>query len=209
MNNRKSIEERLLGFDAREMQVEPDSDWAEGRRAAYLLRTDVDKPLSTDVLVWPSVLDVDGNVESATSVNEIFHLWNSLFHLKEYLRASEDVTRKPFWIIGITLLWSVLSEQEQELWAPRLPVTSPPARDENWSFLGYDVSDLALLSGLSNCGYDAEKLLSLKERWGPQLNRFHLFTEERQSMEFKLMNDDRVPEHAPFFVYVLYLVERG
>ena len=201
--------EKLLGFDGRESPAEADSDWPAGRRSTYLLRDDIDKALSTDILAWPSVPGADRNVESDTSQVNSFHLWNRLLDLKEYLRALEGPTRKAFWIVGITLLWNLLNEHERELWAPRLPLTDPAVRDERWSFLGYDVSDLALLSGLSNCAYDAGERPSWKETWGPHLNRFHLFTDEHQAQKFKLMNDGRVPEHAPFFVYGLYLIDRS
>ena len=55
--SRKShgVEEALLGFDARERFLEAGSLWAPERRGIYLLREDVQKPLSVDPLVWPSL----------------------------------------------------------------------------------------------------------------------------------------------------------
>lgn len=42
----------LLGFDAREMI--PPSAWNGGRRELFLLRPDVERPLSVDTAVWPN-----------------------------------------------------------------------------------------------------------------------------------------------------------
>jgi hypothetical protein len=201
--------EELIGFDAREMGIEPDAAWNQERRSIYLISTDVDKPLSTDVLVWPPVLDMEKYLNLyQDSWIEFLNLWSNLSELKKCLISAQEPAEKPSWIIAVTLLSGVLSEKEKATWAPMLPTTVPPRCNENWPLLGYDISDLALLSGLSNCGYDEDQIQSLRDRWGPHLNRFHLFTDSYQANEFKLMTDDRVTEHAPFFVYGLYLIEK-
>jgi len=46
----------LLGFDAREMWLDPQEYWPDSRKKLYLLRYDVVRPLSTDTLVWRDVL---------------------------------------------------------------------------------------------------------------------------------------------------------
>jgi len=47
--------EAMVGFDAREMQTRFAETWSSQRRALYLLRTDLDKPLSTDDMVWEPI----------------------------------------------------------------------------------------------------------------------------------------------------------
>jgi len=45
-----------MGFDAREM-TSPARAWHADRRELYLLRPEVERPLSVDALVWPSVFE--------------------------------------------------------------------------------------------------------------------------------------------------------
>jgi len=200
--------EKLVGFDAREMELYPDKAWSQERKATYLLRTDVDKPLSTDTLVWPSVLPLEG-VSSPDFPASSLRLWDSLPKLKERLHAIRDLVRQPYWIIAMSIIMRGLSQTENELWSVRLSMTVPSARNKNWEFLGYDVSDLALLSGLSNSGYEPDEIQSMRARWVKHLNRYHLFTDDAQAAEFKSLSDRRVDEHAPFFVFGLYRVEVG
>lgn len=199
-----STEEQLLGFDAREMWLEFDSFWSQERKELYLLRKNVEKPLSTDVLVWPAVIDVDSNIKSPSS-GGVFNLWDDLQRLHQFLEQTELPLLGSAWTIGITLRIETASGQGTNIF-PLLPV-SPLTIDDSWVFLGYDISDRALLSGLSNCGYSPENVQSLRERWGPHLNKYHLFTDHVLAHEFREMTDARVKEHAPFFVYGLYLIQ--
>ncbi|MCL2449313.1 MAG: hypothetical protein FWD17_10220 [Polyangiaceae bacterium] len=74
------------------------------------------------------------------------------------------------------------------------------------SLLGYDIADDVFLSGLSNCGYTDDDARALRLLWGPKLNRFHLFEDARVASAFRSVTDARVPEHAPFFVFGIYLI---
>ncbi len=47
-------EDRLLGFDARELWMDTGLLWDVARRARFLLRPEAPKPLSVDPLVWPA-----------------------------------------------------------------------------------------------------------------------------------------------------------
>ncbi len=200
------VEERLLGFDVREMWLDLNVLWTQERKDTYLLRTDINKVLSTDTLVWPSAFEWDNSIRSSFR-NTALNLWCNLQQLRDQMDSMEYTAQKPYWIIGITLLWGIISSQEQEMWNSFLLPTIPPAPDKDWTFLGYDVADTALISGLSNCSHKPDEIQSMRERWGPHLNRFHLFRDYSQAVEFKRESDQRVVEHAPFFVYGLYLVE--
>ena len=72
------------------------------------------------------------------------------------------------------------------------------------SRLGYDVADLALISGLTNCGYAPDIVETMRARWAPRLNAHHLFTTATDAATFKSATDVRVPEHAPFYVYDIH-----
>jgi hypothetical protein len=200
--------EQLLGFDVREMGLEVGRSWSRERKMTYMLRTDIDEPLSTDKLVWQP-LWIGEESPNSTALKNSLGLWNDLVKLQEIIDTDGNAIRRSYWVIGVTLEWDNLSPSEQELWFPRLPETVPHVRNEAWSFLGYDIADLALLSGLSNCGYKPEEVESLRERWGKHLNRFHLFAEIPKAVAFKEISNQRIPEHAPFFVYGLYRIRSG
>lgn len=74
---------------------------------------------------------------------------------------------------------------------------------EDWKLLGYDVADKYLLSGLMNCGYKKEGDYN---KFKNSLNEYHLFNSINDAKEFKRSTNARVPEHAPFFVYGLWLI---
>lgn len=68
-------------------------------------------------------------------------------------------------------------------------------------FLGYDIGDHMLISGLMNCGFRESDWADFDlEQYVPHLNRWHLFDELEPALEFKKMSDIRVKEHAPFSV---------
>jgi hypothetical protein len=77
--------------------------------------------------------------------------------------------------------------------------------DPAWTPVGYDVCDATLLSGLLNCGYAGadERIKAL--RWLPSLNQWHLFRASGDAALFAMATDERVPAHAPFHVFRLYL----
>jgi hypothetical protein len=199
-------DEKLLGFDARDVSPRRKVDWTDHRRNMYLLREDVESPLSTDLAVWPRATVVAGKSPQLLSWTGL-DLWSNLEDL-EAAMAERAESAEPAWIIAVTLDFSSLTGPEREIWSPRLPVSSMGREAPSWNLMGYDISDLALLSGLSNCGYAPEHLRSLREDWGWRLNDFHLFRERSDALLFKELSNKRVPEHSPFFIYGLYLIDR-
>jgi hypothetical protein len=200
----------LLGFDFRARQSDVVSEWPAGRRSTYLLRENLRWPLSVDRAVWPS----------------LFH-----FEPRDPLRSSEgiDVQAKSVVQLGVGL-WEDRASMEHvlkekfvgpdaglrvaiELWYEELAgdpewdflATQIPAADQvaqGWQHLGYDIADRYLVSGLSNCSYNAEDRAALKE-WITDINDFGLIENSNRAREFRILTDKRVPDHAPFFVYSL------
>ena len=197
-----SPEEQLLGFDIREMWSQMDATWPESRKATYLLRADVTRVLSVDPHVWPKGMsEVDKTVRAPSQWRDL-GLWDNLQHLQEYLQHNREALQRPYQVIGITLLHSALTVQEQDLWAlSASPV--PASLNQEWTFLGYDIADEGFISGLSNCGYKTSEQ-HLSDDWRHFLNDWHLFTERKQALQFQKITDQRVAAHAPFCVYGLY-----
>ena len=194
--------ELLIGFDAREMWLAFDSTWPAGRKETYLLRDDVEKPFSTDIMVWQSVLEAD-ELERPAWIGPVQEMWDSLERLKAFLAAEWKQPIKPYHLIAVTRFVDSYTKSEMQ----QLYQIQPPERYPAWTLLGYDVSDQWLLSGLLNCGYWPDEIEALRERWAAHLNEHHLFTDRTRADQFRMVSDERVKEHAPFFVYGLYLVE--
>jgi hypothetical protein len=219
-NHSGGLDERLLGFDARKMWLDPKIHWDRERRAHFLLRMDAGRVLSTDDLVWPSVfhthqlpltpkseleeLGLDGP-QRPRWVGPNLPLWEDLDSLKAHLLAKDAGIKRPYWIIAVTA--HLYSEIESQLtYGPYFEKTDPGRLKPWWTFLGYDVSDGSLLSGLTNCGYTQDEKRN-PPATAEDLNRHHLFDSLKQADKFRTYSDNRVKEHAPFLVYGLYLVE--
>ena len=197
MNGAARHHERLLGFDARSLAVERQA-WSPERRSTYLLRPSVGQPLSTDPLVWPRVI---GESEGGLST-KIVEPDLTLF--QQRVRRIDHRAR-PYAVIALSILPVPLDPDSLRA----LAAPEPSTIDGGWSHLGYDVSDEGLLSGLSNCGYGEGEVGAMRAKWGPDLNDRHLFRDAARALEFRTITDERVPEHAPFFVYGLYEVRRA
>jgi hypothetical protein len=73
-------------------------------------------------------------------------------------------------------------------------------------FLGYDVADESLLSGLMNCRYDIADMHE-KSAWASELNEFHLFNDFHFASRYRCVTDMRVSEHSPFRVYSVWTIQ--
>jgi hypothetical protein len=191
----------ILGFDARERWCPRDRLWPGDRRANYLLRPEVDRPLSADVLAWPSVfadpqLDLVGlddlhlgsaGLPAPGMRGWVQDLWADLAALRAALGSAGD---RAYDVIAITTAAP---------WHFDVPASAPAAPAADWQPLGYDVVDGWLLSGLTNCGYaDHEDIGAWRRRWADRLNGHHLFDELEPAQAFAAATARRVREHAPF-----------
>jgi hypothetical protein len=86
---------------------------------------------------------------------------------------------------------------------------SPTQVMSNWKSLGWDVADNGLTSGLSNAGYlpELDDIPALRAMFGDRLNPYGLFDDLSTAEQFRTLSDARVPEHAPFLIHHLFLIE--
>lgn len=187
------VQEALLGFDARSLSPEASAPWTPARRAQFLLRVDVARPLALDPAVWPSVAEGEG----WRGPNHA--LWDDVSRLQ---RALEPGT---FWTIAVS--WVSDDGFSATPSGPYREPTMPPVIDARWKRLGFDVADAGFTSALSNCSAPEDERESLRASWASALNEHHLFTDVEKAFAFRRFSDDRVPEHAPFFVYALWHIE--
>jgi hypothetical protein len=205
-----SSDELLLGFDAREMWLDPEDYWPDSRKKMYLLRYDVVRPLSTDTAVWRTVFDVDTSLPRPEWTGPIQSLWDDLAALQKHLDAFRSDRTLPYWIIAITLQENVRESEDLQGWHARASNIVPALRDPAWILLGYDVSDQWLLSGLSNCGYGTNEsdIQILRNTYASDLNEHHLFASIKPAVDFMHYSDERVRAHAPFFVFGIWLIKK-
>lgn len=190
------VEEHMLGFDCREMWQAFKTTWPQWRKDLFLLKHEIEKPLSTDTTVWPSIFDDE---EDGGWRGHQF-LWASLAKMQAHM----ETTVIPYWMIGISVV--LHNSETQQIWQPIYAQTTPSQPETDWTLLGYDVADFYLLSGLMNCGYEPAEIDSLAIKTKAHLNQYHLFSNLNAVHEFREISDQRATEHAPFFVYGLYLI---
>lgn len=198
------LNEEIVGYDVREKPIHSAARWDARRKLDYLYRLDVESPLSTDTTVWPSVLAKVSEPAAIGHQGLWIDLKPVLSHTNSKLSSSE-----PGWVIAISIVPESLDQYQLVRLRSLDSTATPSVPDELWSLLGYDVSDIWLLSALTNCGFSPsdEDVESLRAAWGPRLNRFHLFDDVQAAVRFRDISNERIPEHSPFYVLGLWLIQ--
>jgi hypothetical protein len=202
MDTIENYREILVGFDAREAYLDFNLSWDFIRKESLLIRQDIIKPLSTDEMVWNSLFH-DQGIKLPEWVGPRQWQWDSLEKLQIFLR--NPAVSPPYWVIAVTQ-W--LKQDENVGLEDALGIT-PSEVSESWTFLGYDVSDYFLLSGLMNCGsYNQQTKEIYLSNWASKLNQYHLFTDWQDACAFKELCDVTVLGHEPFYIFGLYVIEK-
>jgi hypothetical protein len=145
------------------------------RQSLFVLRTDTSEIYSVDRYVWPA--RPESGVLARSELSTTFGL------VEAYVCT--DPTEYGF--------------------ARFLPNLGPLPEDSRLTFVGFDVADDSLISGLLNCEYSQDEISRLRPRWAPRLNDYHLFDNRSDAADFRALSNERVPEHAPFLVYQLWI----
>lgn len=204
--------EQLIGYDVRVLWRGETPDWPMSRRKTYLFRQNAPIPLSTDEMVWPSAFDCRSDCPGRLERRFLQFIWhNDLWadlpilsaYRDRYFVSSADGAFSP---ITVAFTLALCSASERFELCKLRGVVRPAVLDGTWFCLGYDVSDRWLLSALSNCGHvsEFENGDLLRDRWAPCLNEHHLFRTLSDADAFRLLANDDVPEHKPFYVYGIW-----
>jgi hypothetical protein len=202
----------VLGFDLRLQPADLMAGWTDDRRRQFLLRDDIETPLSVDPMVWPSkfwqphvppgigaprhlgTVIVPAGTEGYTTLG----LWTDLDALKHFARSVDvDIRSGPLLAI---VAWPG-DESDFASYATDADRRTPEV--ERWDTVGFDVADWSFVSGLNNCGYEQDERAGLASAWASNLNHHGLLVELDAARRFADMTDERVPEHAPFLVFEL------
>ena len=204
---------RIL-YSGADIRVPPDlasARWTPEQRERYLLRSEVGRPLSFDRLVWsrPQGICTSSAEGVCLACNlaretepEIRLPWVKVDEVLRIAAASSSQG-----LGRVVIATGVVAEDDREVeWLMgRFGVEADIDPQPAWAFLGFDVAD-GDISGLCNCGYSPDEVVSLRPIWRPRLNEHGLFRDLDDALAFRKLTDKRVPEHAPFFVYGLWMV---
>ncbi len=186
----------FAGGDIRVAPELPDPSWGTDRRERYLLRPEISRPLSVDRTVWPA---------PDRSVHEVDHPlpWIGVEAVRRRWMSSQGGNGD--W--ALVAIGTVAADAEaREHLARHRGIDSVLDVGPAWRLLGYDVADEGNISGLSNCGFGEDEMVSLRATWASRINDYGLMTNLSDALSFRSITDRRVSEHAPFQVYALWLV---
>ena len=183
----------VIGFDIRAAPNAPNG-WDDDRRSRFLIREDVERPLSVDRSVWPAI-DPGRNED-----NPLF-LWRSVHRILAEHPGLAAPTSGP----AVIEIGALEDEQSGGYWQRVFHGYLRTEEDAvlviKFSALGYDVADRYLLSGLSNCALPRDDLALLRQKWVGRISPSGLLQREEHAKEFKEVCDRLIPEHAPFCAY--------
>lgn len=212
------MNQRLVRFDVRlSKDAYVGAFWDEKHRSEFLLRPELEWPLSVDPLVWPSVFYSQivrdatklpyGDIEVDPQVDHGMY-WLNLEAMRTHYEANRQArTSGVFVAIELfserSLAEDIIPYEEAggiqcALVLGRANPDECPAGSE---LLGYDLADGSWISGLNNCGYTSDEKRKLGHVWASRLNSFGLLKTLDDAVEFRKVCDIRVPEHSPFWIY--------
>lgn len=184
-----------LGFDIREpLNCHWESFWTHERRTKFLIRPEIQWPLSVDNMVWPSV--------AVSRMPAALNLWFSIGQILEVLPdlAFQNADSPVLIEIG-----AVHDDQSSQYWEDLVNGWPQPRGEYEIKTgvqeLGYDIADRYLLSGLSNCMLDPTELAGIRRAFSQRINSFGLFDQVGHAADLRIVYNELIPEHAPFCVY--------
>ncbi len=211
------MEEKILGYDVREMWQKDRCDFRMGSRLVKGLCHE----LWESIFDWgcPDVVGEDrermglGMIElppmSRVGIN--YPLWSDLADMLDYLRPYRCAEGKPYWVVAITLRAEDLEQMFRALGrehGPRDPEANPDRIQSDWVLVGYEVmnvwSDGRIVVKLFPEA-DAQEVSELTR----ELNQYLLFPTIEKAGEFKMRWDAAFPEEAPHLVYGVWRIEEA
>lgn len=225
------VEHEVVGFDAREIWLDVNSQWPQTRKDSILLRHDIVKPLSVDRNVWSTVFSELRQPHLWQSLrrkpeylgnewNQVFTedrklsiphdsyrprgVWRNLASMRDYLQQSWGKVWKPCYLVAIV---EILEDEAVEKQDREPDPITPSIMDNQWTLLGYDVADYELYTGLFNGTLEPDKVVEIRRKWEKYLNKYHLFVDSEKARDYIQVANERYPSHTPYYVYALYGIQ--
>jgi hypothetical protein len=216
-------EEYLIGFDARAMWLSREELWPH-IKWDKLLKPDIERWLSIQRLVWPTVfmfqqVRINGwpvGTAPACDLEIPFEhrtpdsFWDELEVMRLFMDENNQSFQRQSWLIALSVVqtsnyYKALEGNDPWSFAPI--VLDQVDISHHWTRLGYDVQTHgpAFGEGLGSIYPDIQD--EMRERWGKQLNEYHLFDERQHAIEYAEWQYIREPMLGIQFVYGLYLIQ--
>jgi hypothetical protein len=173
--------------------ITPDSDWTEIRRDEFLIRNDVVSPKSVDTNVWAEFVHDEVQTDVGLLPLPVWSSRDKMLGISKYAVGRTDL---------VELTIGVLIEDVLPEFIDLNGFSIVDSIDGN--FLGYDVADEGLTSALSNCGYSSKDILEARLHFSNAINNNGLIASLDAAKEFVKYSTSRIPDHAPFFIFLLY-----
>jgi len=185
------IQEILLGFDIREMWFGM-NNWSRQLQNEYLIEQQIEKPLTVDASIWLSVFDIHCLPGVPEWRGGIQRLWKDITEMNEHFAHIPRLYRLSQ-TIAVTLCMSMLGSAEKSAWGD-IHDYKPFNPSVSVKFVGYDVADHFLTSGLLSFRYPEAERSAYRQNWGKHLNKYHLFTDYGSANEFRQLTDRQIGE---------------
>jgi hypothetical protein len=181
--------------------------WPLARRRAFLLNEGIDVPLSVDSSVWPAPTIAPATAQRLdemrlTRFDDSYHL-EDVRQVQGLLRL--EIPRGDRWTLFGCDEKTNLSLCERVGLRPHQVGVSSVLGQSEWAFLGFDIADAGLTSGLSNCAFVGDEKQKLANQFAASLNEHGLFTDLDLANRFVEISNARVNEHAPFFAFGIWV----
>jgi hypothetical protein len=185
----------ILGVQLRVGVAELRSVWMDrDRRERFLLKPEVEIPKSADHAAWPSLRSPD-------LLSRLFRDHYGPNSAPNGLTLYQDL-RTPLPEMAGVLVGIGFPEGRARRLCDRHCIMGPPEAlsdvASRMTFLGYDVCDDWLVSGLCNCGLPAEAQREVRAELAGLLNEHGLFATVEPAERLALRMDREIPEHARF-----------
>jgi len=208
-------DEIVLGYQLRKSPKNIDSNfWNSERRNKYLLNTDIDFQISVDTNAWPESEDNDlkNNLFCAQDVeHDPLYLNADLYQLKPSLRDIKIEILQENVLIAVTILqeYASLFFTKRSVDKIKFLDSTHTLKEKIVFFYGYDIADGLLFSALSDCSFSEEERKRFHDLFSNDLNRYGLFENKLKAIDYCKLSNNRIPEHAPFYVFGIYSFSQG
>lgn len=211
------MEEKIIGYDVREMWLKI--------RYGFRMGSKLVKMLSMDHTLWSSIFFWEGDYPDVVGkdreekgfgmialppfarVGMNYPMWSDLADMQNYLSVYRCAEGKPYWVVAITRRTEDLEggTRVRENW-PHDPESNPDSIQSDWVLVGYDVTDMWSDSKIAPKLFPeavAEGVAELTR----ELNEYLLFRSIEKAADFKMRWDTAFPEEAPHLVYGIWRIE--
>lgn len=182
------LDDRIIGFDLRVLRG-PTNPWF----PENLLKETVETVISVDPMVSPvSVIERREQADKNILGLLVAPIFKPVADPQQYEIAA---TVAP-------AIFNKLSEKFGGSLTKGPMSTAADLKENNWTWLGYDVVDLnGLISGLFNLGpYSAE----LKAKFSSGINRYGLFEDIGTAQKYADVRGAEIPSHNPLYPVCLW-----